>query len=291
MELNFWIAVTHVAVVIAGVVGFYWLINSITKCVDQEQILVRHNEAYLRLRQGMVLGPVIATITTVPQGMHYWGSVGWVALAFCIGAFWSVVGHWVVDWIFLSRRTSAFDDTNVSIATAKLGFSVAMGIVTAAAFIGSAPNRVTGLVSLGVFTSLAAAGLLLTLTAFSTLLRIKAVSGSRTSLRQHLLSDNPAAGWYALAALVPASFVLGAAMAGDFTTWGDSLKGFGLAVAVALVGSLAGALFIDLTILTGKGFTLWGILDRRETSGAKLLLSFMVAATLPVALVVNQYVA
>ncbi len=290
MVYSFWIAIAHLVTIFVGVVGLYWFVNWRTKCNDQEEILTRHNDAYLKLRLGMVLGPIIATLSTVAHDMNTWTSVSWVALAFGVGAFWAVLGNYLIDWLFLYRRGVDFEDTNVAVAHAKAGFALGMGLVTFGAFVGDAPTRTIGFLSLALFTTLAAIGLLLSLTVFSWLFKARRKM-HRGSLRRQLLADNPAAGWYALTILLSTGLVLAAAMAGDFTTWADSLKGFGMAAVVAMGGSIVGALAFDLIVLTGKGFTLWGIMERREASGAKLLSGFMLASTLPVALVVNQYIA
>jgi hypothetical protein len=108
------------------------------------------------------------------------------------------------------------------------------------------------------------------------------------NLRGAVVAGGVTEGLEAAAVLTAVGLILYGAIAGDFTTWPESLAGFGMALGVASVGLCVARYLIDWFVLTGD-CTLRTIHAQRQ--GAAALLAFLlVMVALPISAVVNLYV-
>jgi len=89
--------------------------------------------------------------------------------------------------------------------------------------------------------------------------------------------------------LTAVGLILYGAIAGDFTTWPESLAGFGAALGIAYVGLYVARYLIDWFVLTGE-CTLRTIHAQQQRGAAALLAFLLVMVALPISAVVNLYV-
>ncbi|MEV0133974.1 hypothetical protein AB0H83_36590 [Dactylosporangium sp. NPDC050688] len=149
-------------------------------------------------------------------------------------------------------------------------------------FVGQAPNLQTSLTSTGVFTLAGVAGLVIAFYLHSLV--------APGNLRGAVVAGGVTEGLEAAAVLTAVGLILYGAVAGDFTTWPESLAGFGMALGVAYVGLYVARYLIDWFVLTGD-CTLRTIHAQQQQQGAAALLAFLlVMVALPISAVVNLYV-
>jgi len=197
----------------------------------------------------------------------------------------AALGFWVTDWMILrtpATRLAALNRVPFSVGLVRLGFYLGLGLVVRATFVGEAPDLRTGLLSTLVFTVAGIAGLVIAFYLHSAV--------ARGNLRTAVVAGGVTEGLESAAVLTAVGLILYGAMAGDFTTWTDSLRDFGMALGVAYVGLYVARYLIDWLILTGE-CTLKTIHAQQQKGAAALLAFLLVMVAIPVGAAVNLYVA
>lgn len=279
------IAVLQVAIVVVGVGGGWWVVNALTSFDDHAELWVNHNWGYLAQRTGFVLVQVVGTSSLIGQDLTAWASLAWVAGGLMWATALAAAGFWITDWMILGTRTTRFDELNrvpLSVGLVKLGFYAGLGLIVRATFVGNAPDTGTGLLSTLVFTVAGLVGLVLAFYLHALV--------TRADLRRKVVDGGLTEALESMSVLTAVGLILHGAMAGDFTTWSESLAGFGAALGVAYVALYLARYVIDWFILTGE-CTLRTIHAERQTGAAALLAFLLVMVALPVSAVVNLYVA
>jgi hypothetical protein len=283
-ELAPLIASLQVLIVVVGVGGGWWLVNLLTAFDDHAELWVATNWGYFVQRVGFVLVQVIGVSSLLGQNLTDWTSLAWVTGGLLWATLLAAVGFWLSDWMILrtrATRLSALNHVPMSVGLVRLGFFLGLGLIVRATFGGDAPTLATGLLSTLVFT---AAGIAALVVAFY-------LHGlvTRGDLRAAVVAGRVTEGLESGAVLAAVGLILYGAMAGDFTTWGDSLLGFGVALGVAYVGLYVARYVIDWFILTGE-CTLRTIHAHQQKGAAALLAFLLVMVAIPVSAVVNLYV-
>jgi hypothetical protein len=194
------------------------------------------------------------------------------------------LGFWVTDWMILrsqATRRAALNQVPLSVGLVRLGFYIGLGLVVRATFVGEAPGWRTGLLATLVFTAAGIAGLVIAFYLHSVV--------ARGNLRTAVVAGGVTEGLESAAVLASVGLILYGAMAGDFTTWPDSLRGFGVALGVAYVGLYAARYVIDWLVLTGD-CTLATIHAKQQKAAAALLAFLLVMVAVPISAAVNLYV-
>jgi hypothetical protein len=279
------IAAVQVLIVVAGVGGAWWLVNLRTDFDDHAELWVANNWGYLAQRAGVVLAQVVGVSSLLGQDLDDWSSLLWVGGGLVWATLLAGAGSWITDWLVLRAPVTRFHDLNrapLSVGLVKLGFSVGLGLIVRATFVGEAPDLGTALLSVFAFTVAGIAGLVLASHLHSLV--------SRVQLRRRVVAGGVTEALESLGVLVAVGLILHAAIAGDFTTWTDSLAGFGAALGVAYLGLYLARYVIDWFILTGS-CTLRTIHAEQQRGAAVLLAFLLVMVAVPVSAVVNLYVA
>jgi hypothetical protein len=170
----------------------------------------------------------------------------------------------------------------LSVGLVRLGFYIGLGLVVRATFIGEAPSQRTGLLATLAFTAAGIAGLLVAFYLHSAV--------ARGNLRTAVAAGGVTEGLESGAVLTSVGLIMYGAMAGDFTTWTESLRGFGVALGVAYAGLYLARYVIDWLVLTGE-CTLETIHAQQQKGAAALLAFLLVMMAIPISAVVNLYVA
>lgn len=278
------IAVLQVIIVVVGVGGGWWLVNLLTDFDDHAELWVANNWGYLAQRAGLVLAQIIGVSSLLGQDLGDWGSLSWVAGGLVWATLLAGAGFWVTDWLVLRGSAARLHELNrapLSVGLVKLGFCVGLGLIVRATFVGEAPDLGTALASILVFTAAGVAGLVLASHLHSLV--------SREQLRRRVVAGGLTEALESMAVLVAVGLILHGAIAGDFTTWTDSLTGFGVALGVAYLGLYLARYVIDWFILTGA-CTLRTIHAEQQRGAAVLLAFLLVMVAVPVSAVVNLYV-
>jgi hypothetical protein len=278
------IAVLQVLIVIVGVGGGWWLLNAVTSFDDHHELWQRANWGYLVQRIGFVAVQVIGVSSLIGQDLTNWGSLLWVGGGIVWATVLAALGFWITDWMILRTRTTPFGALNtvpLSVGLVRLGFYLGLALVVRATFVGHAPDLGTSLLSIAVFTVAGIAGLIIALFLHSLV--------SHGNLRTAVAAGGETEGLESAAVLTAVGLILYGAMAGDFTTWPESLAGFGAALGVAYVGLYVARYLIDWFVLTGE-CTLRTIHAQQQRGAAALLAFLLVMVALPISAVVNLYV-
>ncbi|GAA2599979.1 hypothetical protein GCM10010399_33480 [Dactylosporangium fulvum] len=280
------IAVLQVLIVVVGVGGGWWLLNALTAFDDHEELWIANNWGYLAQRVGFVFVQVIGMSSLVGQDIDRWSSLAWVGGGFVWATILAALGFMITDWMILRTRhtpLSKLDTVPLSIGLVRLGFYLGLGLVVRATFVGAAPDLGTALLATLVFTVAGIAGLVIAFALHSLVTR-----GS--DLRKAVVAGGVTEGLESAAVLTAVGLILHGAIAGDFTNWGDSLTGFGVALGVAYVGLYVARYVIDWFILTGE-CTLKTIHAQQQKGAAALLAFLLVMVAVPISAAVNLSVA
>jgi Domain of Unknown Function (DUF350) len=283
-ELAPLIASLQVLIVVVGVGGGWWLVNLLTAFDDHEELWVATNWGYFVQRVGFVLVQVIGISSLLGQNLTEWTSLAWVAGGLLWATLLAALGFWLSDWMILrtrATRLSVLNHVPLSVGLVRLGFFVGLGLIVRATFVGEAPTLATGLLSTLIFTAAGVAALVVAFYLHGLV--------TRGDLRTAVVAGGVTQGLESAAVLAAVGLILHGAMAGDFTTWGDSLLGFGVALGVAYVGLYVARYVIDWFILTGE-CTLRTIHAHQQNGAAALLAFLLVMVAIPVSAVVNLYV-
>lgn len=259
------------------------------------------NEAYAAKRHGLVMGPAIAMLlASVFVGLNSRSDLLAIAVAYAIALFWGVAGHWLYSWAFLGQRAGGFVDRCLPTGYSRKAFAMGMGVITGACFMGEAPSIETGIASLALFSSLGAAGIVLGLWLVSALVYVHPINpklvrpeDDRSDLRHSLRTriskhSNPASGPIAVGVILLIAFMEAAAMAGDFTNWGDAFQGYFTALGLALVLATGSIFVVDLVIL--RHINLWQVLHHSSVAPAKTLRTWMLVIGGFSSVIINQLV-
>jgi hypothetical protein len=278
------IAVLQVLIVIVAVGGGWWLLNAVTAFDDHHELWERANWGYLVQRVGFVAVQVIGVSSLIGQDLGHWSSLAWVGGGIVWATLLAILGYWITDWLILRTRATplaALDGVPLSVGLIRLGFYLGLALVVRATFVGHAPDLRTSLTSIGVFTVAGIAGMVI-----ASYLHSLVAPGN---LRAAVLAGGQTEGLESAAVLTAVGLILYGAMAGDFTTWPESLAGFGMALGVAYVGLYVARYLIDWFVLTGE-CTLKTIHAQQQRGAAALLAFLLVMVALPISAVVNLYV-
>jgi hypothetical protein len=279
------IATLQVVIVVLGVGGGWWLVNALTAFDDHAELWVANNWGYLVQRVGLVFVQVVGVSGLLGLDLNDWRSLAWVAGGLVWSTALAAAGFWITDWMILRTRATAFGELNrvpLSVGLVKLGFYVGLGLIVRATFVGQAPDVATALLSIAAFTAAGLVGLVLAFHLHGLV--------SRADLRAGTVAGGLTEALESASVLAAVGLILHGAIAGDFTTWGDSLAGFGVALGVAYVGLYVARYVIDWFILTGE-CTLRTIHAERQTGAAALLAALLVLVAVPVSAAVNLYIA
>ncbi|MCW6004050.1 DUF350 domain-containing protein [Micromonospora sp. CPCC 205371] len=279
------IAGLQVLIVVVGVGGGWWLLNLLTAFDDHAELWLATNWAYLLQRTGFVFVQVVGVSGLVGRDVSAWSSLAWVGGALVWATLLAVAGFLLTDWMILrtrATRLAALDRVPISVGLVRLGFYIGLGLVVRATLVGEAPTVRTGLLATLVFT---VAGIAALVIAFY--LHSIAVRGD---LRAAVASGGLTEGLESAAVLGSVGLILYGAMAGDFTTWAGSLRGFGIALGVAYVGLYGARYLIDWFVLTGD-CTLRTIHAQQQKGAAALLAFLLVMVAIPISAAVNLSVA
>ncbi len=279
------IATLQVLIVVIGVGGMWWLVNLLTEFDDHAELWVANNWGYLAQRAGFVLAQIVGVSGLLGRNLDDWSSLAWVAGGLVWSTLLAAAGFWITDWMILRTRATRFADLNrvpLPVGLVRLGFYVGLGLIVRATLIGEAPNLRIALLSTLVFTAAGIAGLVLAYYLHGFVSRAQSggtvVGGALTGALE------------SMGVLAAVGIILHGAIAGDFTTWGDSLAGFGAALGIAYVGLYVARYLVDWFILTGR-CTLRTIHEQQQTGAAALLAFLLVMVAIPVSAVVSLYVA
>jgi hypothetical protein len=278
------IAVLQVLIVIVAMGGGWWLLNAVTAFDDHQELWERANWGYLVQRVGFVAVQVIGVSSLIGQDLDHWSSLAWVGGGVVWATLLAIVGFWITDWMILRTRATplaALNTVPLRVGLVRLGFYLGLALVVRATFVGHAPDLRTSLTSIAVFTVAGIAGLVI---AFY-LHGLVAYGNVRTAMT----AGGDTEGLESAAVLTAVGLILYGAMAGDFTTWPESLAGFGMALGVAYVGLYVARYLIDWFVLTGE-CTLKTIHAQQQRGAAALLAFLLVMVALPISAVVNLYV-
>jgi hypothetical protein len=278
------IAVLQVLIVILGVGGGWWLLNAVTSFDDHDELWARSNWGYLVQRVGFVAVQVIGVSSLVGQDLTKWSSLAWVGGGIVWATVLAVLGFWITDWMILRTGVARFDALNtvpLSVGVVRLGFYLGLALVVRATFIGHAPDLRTSLLSTLVFTAAGVAGLVAAFYLHSLV--------AHGNLRAAVVAGGVTEGLESAAVLTAVGLILYGSIAGDFTTWPESLAGFGMALGIAYVGLYVARYLIDWFVLTGD-CTLKTIHAQQQKGAAALLAFLLVMVALPVSAVINLYV-
>jgi hypothetical protein len=277
-------AVLQVLIVVVGVGGGWWLLNLLTAFDDHAELWQAANWGYLAQRVGFVFAQVVGVSSLVGRDLTEWSSLGWVGGGLVWATLLAGLGFWVTDWMILrsqATRRAALNQVPLSVGLVRLGFYIGLGLVVRATFVGEAPGWRTGLLATLVFTAAGIAGLVIAFYLHSVV--------ARGNLRRAVVAGGVTEGLESAAVLASVGLILYGAMAGDFTTWPDSLRGFGVALGVAYVGLYAARYVIDWLVLTGD-CTLATIHAKQQKAAAALLAFLLVMVAVPISAAVNLYV-
>jgi hypothetical protein len=278
------IATLQALIVVAGVGGAWWLLNLLTAFDDHAELWGATNWAYLVQRIGFVFVQVVGVSSLLGHDLTEWSSLAWIAAGLVWATLLAAAGYWVTDWMVLRTRATplaALDRVPLSVGLTRLGFYVGLGLIVRATFVGEAPTLRTGLLATLAFTATGIAGLVIAFYLHSVV--------ARGNLRTAVAAGGLTEGLESGAVLAAVGVILYGAMAGDFTTWADSLAGFGMALGVAYAGLYIARYVIDWFILTGD-CTLATIHAKQQKGAAALLAFLLVMVAIPVSAVVNLYV-
>jgi hypothetical protein len=261
------IAVLQVLIVILGVGGGWWLLNAVTSFDDHDELWARSNWGYLVQRVGFVAVQVVGVSSLVGQDLTNWKSLAWVG----------------GGMILRTRATplGALNTVPLSVGLVRLGFYLGLALVVRATFIGQAPNLRTSLISTAVFTVAGIAGLVIAFYLHGLV--------AHGNLRLAMVQGGVTEGLESAGVLTAVGLILYGSIAGDFTTWPESLAGFGAALGIAYVGLYIARYLIDWFVLTGE-CTLKTIHAQQQTGAAALLAFLLVMVALPISAVINLYV-
>ncbi|MER7009033.1 DUF350 domain-containing protein [Dactylosporangium sp. NPDC000555] len=278
------IAVLQVLIVIVGVGGGWWLLNAATSFDDHDELWRRSNWGYLVQRIGFVAVQVIGVSSLIGHELTKWSSLAWVGGGIVWATVLAILGFWITDWMILRTRATplgALNGVPLSVGVVRLGFYLGLALVVRATFIGHAPDLRTSLLSTLVFTVAGVAGLVIAFYLHGLV--------APGNLRTEVVAGGVTEGLESAAVLTAVGLILHGAIAGDFTTWAESLAGFGMALGVAYVGLYVARYLIDWFVLTG-GCTLKTIHAQQQKGAAALLAFLLVMVALPIGAVVNLYV-
>ncbi|WP_426506927.1 hypothetical protein ACPPVO_52765 [Dactylosporangium sp. McL0621] len=278
------IAVLQVLIVILGVGGGWWLLNAVTSFDDHHELWERANWGYLVQRIGFVAVQVIGVSSLIGQDLTSWSSLAWVGGGIVWATVLAVLGFWITDWMILRTRATpigALNTVPLSVGLVRLGFYLGLALVVRATFIGHAPNLRTSLISTAVFTLAGIAGLVIAFYLHGLV--------AHGNLRLAMVQGGVTEGLESAAVLTAVGLILYGSIAGDFTTWPESLAGFGAALGIAYVGLYIARYLIDWFVLTGE-CTLKTIHAQQQTGAATLLAFLLVMVALPISAVINLYV-
>ncbi|MFG2040947.1 hypothetical protein [Dactylosporangium sp. NPDC048998] len=278
------IAVLQVLIVVVSVGGGWWLLNALTSFDDHYELWQRSNWGYLLQRLGFVAVQVIGVSSLVGHDLTSYNSLAWVGGGIVWATLLAILGFWITDSMILRTRPTPLDKLNgepLSVGLVRLGFYLGLALVVRATFIGQAPNLRTALLSTLAFTAAGVAGLVIAFYLHSLV--------SYGNLRSAVAAGGVTEGLESAGVLTAVGLVLYGAIAGDFTTWPDSLRGFGAALGIAYVGLYAARYVIDWFVLTGD-CTLKTIHAQQQKGAAALLAFLLVMLALPISAVVNLYI-
>jgi hypothetical protein len=277
------IAVLQVLIVVVGVGAGWWLVNRLTAFDDHAELWLANNWAYLAHRVGFVFVQVVGVSSLVGQDVSDWSSLAWVAGGLVWATLLAAVALPLTDWMILGTRTrlSTLDQVPLSVGLVRLGFYIGLGMVVRATFVGEAPSVGTGLLAVLLFTVAGIAALVVAFYLHSAV--------TRGHLRAGVAAGGVTEGLESAAVLGSVGLILHGATAGDFTTWADSLRGFGIALGVSYVGLYVARYVIDWFVLTGD-CTLKTIHERQQKGAAALLAFLLVMVAIPISAAVNLYV-
>jgi hypothetical protein len=278
------IAVLQVLIVILGVGGGWWLLNAVTAFDDHDELWERANWGYLVQRVGFVAVQVIGVSSLIGQDLTNWNSLAWVGGGIVWATLLAVLGFWITDWMILRSRATPLGGLNtvpLSVGLVRLGFYLGLALVVRATFVGQAPNLRTSLISTLVFTVAGIAGLVIAFYLHGLV--------AHGNLRASMVQGGVTEGLESAAVLTAVGLILYGSIAGDFTTWPESLEGFGVALGIAYVGLYVARYLIDWFVLTGD-CTLKTIHAQQQKGAAALLAFLLVMVALPISAVINLYV-
>jgi hypothetical protein len=278
------IAVLQVLIVVVGVGGGWWLLNLLTAFDDHAELWERANWGYLVQRIGFVAVQVIGVSSLIGQDLDNWNSLAWVGGGIVWATALALLGLWITDLMILRTPATRFASLNtvpLSIGLVRLGFYAGLALVVRGTFVGQAPDVRTALLSTLAFTVAGVAGLVIAFYLHSVV--------AHGNLRTAVAAGGVTEGVESAGVLTAVGLILYGAIAGDFTTWSDSLAGFGMALGIAYVGLYVARYLIDWFVLTGQ-CTLKTIHAQQQKGAAALLAFLLVMVALPISAVVNLYV-
>ncbi len=279
------IAVLQVLIVVVGVGGGWWLLNLLTAFDDHAELWLAANWGYLAQRVGFVFAQVVGVSSLIGRDLTEWSSLAWVAGGLVWATLLAGAGLWVTDWMILrarATRRAALDQVPLSVGLVRLGFYIGLGLVVRATFVGQAPDHRTALLATVAFTAAGVASLVIAFYLHSLV--------AKGNLREAVVAGGVTEGLESAAVLSSVGLILHGATAGDFTTWAESLRGFGLALGVAYAGLYVARYVIDWLVLTGD-CTLETIHAQQQKAAAALLAFLLVMVAIPISAAVNLYVA
>jgi hypothetical protein len=279
------IAVLQVLIVVLGVGGGWWLLNLLTAFDDHAELWLAANWGYLAQRVGFVFAQVVGVSSLISRDLTEWSSLGWVAGGLVWATLLAGAGLWITDWMILrarATRRAALNQVPLSLGLVRLGFYIGLGLVVRATFVGEAPDQRTGLLATLAFTAAGVAGLVIAFYLHTLV--------TKGNLREAVVAGGVTEGLESAAVLASVGLILYGATAGDFTTWAESLRGFGVALGVAYAGLYVARYVIDWLVLTGD-CTLETIHAQQQKGAAALLAFLLVMVAIPISAAVNLYVA
>jgi len=277
------VAVLEVLIVVVGVGAGWWLVNRLTAFDDHAELWLATNWGYLAQRVGFVFAQVVGVSSLVGRDLTEWSSLGWVGGGLVWGTLLAAAGFWLTEWTILrAPRPVPLNQVPLSVGLVRLGFYIGLGLVIRATFAGDAPTARTGVLATLAFTAAGVAGLIAAFYLHSAV--------ANGDLRGAVVAGGVTEGLESAAVLTSVGLILYGAMAGDFTTWAESLRGFGIALGLAYIGLYAARYVIDWLVLTGE-CTLKTIHAQQQKGAAALLAFLLVMVAIPISAVVNLYVA
>lgn len=227
--------------VLTSALALWWIINWLTPFDDEEEMFTRGNVAYTLQRVGILAGFCIALLPVIGDydKDHILPSLGWLSLeAVWVGVILLVV-RYVVDKTLLPQvsNTSALKDGNLAVGIAECGAYLATGLITGAALVGSAAST-----WLSVFSSTVFALLGIGLVGLVVLL-------APNRLRERVGRGEIASACLLVGLLIGSALVVRVGVAGDFTSWSDSLVAFLATALLAVVTLLISWRLVDLVVL------------------------------------------
>jgi uncharacterized membrane protein YjfL (UPF0719 family) len=262
-----------VVLVLTSALALWWIINWLTPFDDEEEMFTQNNVAYTLQRVGILAGFCIALLPVISDydKEHILPSLGWLSLeAIWVGAILLMVRR-VVDTTLLPKvsNTSALKNGNLAVGIAECGAYLAAGLITGAALVGSANSTWLSVFSSTVFALLGIGlvGLVVLLAPYQ--------------LRERIEHEQVASAYLLVGLLIGSALVVRVGVAGDFTSWSDSLVAFSATALLAVVTLLISWWLVDLVVL--RLHTVKEVVGSNLTAPAVVMMASLISVALVVA--------